>query len=1452
MLVFETKAYLKTVDALGPEVAESLQARLERLTLEDARRLPKHNGLRIIEARGSQILGDFVPVEETTVFCALTAHRIDSPQQTAMLGAGSKQAQRLLEGLPSDDELRAFVEDQLADLELATPTILPDDLYNWLIPPSVDLLASEGSDQGGGTTTVVFETPEWADALATPHMQTFSRYIYDLVIRAADHEPGSHFDEELGLEFLKGPGCAIAFRWFDSVAPARRRVLVLLRAYAPEPEHEELMHLGSDVCQAVGVDDDWCPEIPTTDAVARLTRRTYPAFLLADEELWLSLERQPGLSAEQGLALSVEEVDLLFKAGTDASLPLFINGRAGSGKSTMLAYLFAAYWHHRLTTNDSVALRFLATNKQLLDSATSTVENLLKNRAGAAHELGETDLKEIRDSFIPFREFVLSLLPARSRSRFEDPRREIRFAEFARLVKGHRATDNTAHPRYQAQALHKTIQVSAETAWYVIRTFIKGYGDDELSASGYDAIPSKDRVISREDFTHVVTEIWEPWYRQLTTDDGFWDDQDLAREALRGLTDPFHDSAHPEVAVMFCDEAQDFTRLELQMLLRCSVFSKFDLSHGSSHALPFAFAGDPLQTINPTGFRWERMQDAFHEEIVVALGLGSSVKLQPTEFATNYRSEGKIVDVLNAINMVRRDRFGLSGLSPQASWSRSGLHAPPWEYVIGRDVQAVDLLTHLGQKPIVLVPWDVGNKLEHVTQDELLAQLFPDVREDAPPQNLLTAVEAKGLQFPVVILYKFGEACPEGAFDLTRDEGDTLPSEFFFNKLYVAASRAQTRLIVIDTAEGHERLWKPLEEFVEEAMASHAPADEPWLHAIRSLVPGEPSAIVELADDINHRELAHRFRTEAELTESPNLWRLAAQNYRTAGEIQAAETAEAWADFHDANYSRAAEQFWRQGEWDGAWRASWAAFDWPTLSRWYREAPPSVADRKQAWRSLVGFLAAPDDSVVALEAFLTDVLAQFPDSIPFGLSLQLEWRQGVAEVLDRMQHMGSKLDAEHIDFAFQLFDRLERARFPRVASVGAQLAFEVEQWEWAATLWERADETSSRDYLLAKARSIGFPAGLVWLRRRPAAFAAELQDEWVRAGSPSTRAWMDLLAPILERQRRWADAARGYLAIERPHDALRALRAWNGDLEGRPSVEVVDQVVDMLFQVGQQAGDQGEIGLIGDLTNGRRLALDMLLGNRVGTAIRTARAGAVIGLALRDELSDAERRALEPLVRATSRSGNWRDLIDPMVMGVALERGESGLVAILTFYEDLQRRRGPDEQTARERWLVTKLRQVEWADERIEEIDRELRTVKDENAKARAGSRRKRFVDDKDRYERSLAENENAWRLRAGTLHGPDAFARSLRTTRLPRSERFDIEPFSEHSVVRITDRRSPSSWQVDLRGRKVDGESLTVGAWGQVAGLFQVRILDERGTKLEFQDLTTECRVESVDLGAG
>ena len=118
-----------------------------------------------------------------------------------------------------------------------------------------------------------------------------------------------------------------------------------------------------------------------TEAIVRSSRRAYPSIIACDENTWVQVQN----SNEANLALSPEEENILesiLRSSNDGpKYPLFINGRPGSGKSTILQYLFSEHLGRHIGLDGSNPLvnppLYLTYSEQLLKQAKSSVENIL-------------------------------------------------------------------------------------------------------------------------------------------------------------------------------------------------------------------------------------------------------------------------------------------------------------------------------------------------------------------------------------------------------------------------------------------------------------------------------------------------------------------------------------------------------------------------------------------------------------------------------------------------------------------------------------------------------------------------------------------------------------------------------------------------------------------------------------------------------------------------------------------------------------------------------------------------------------------------------------------------------------------------------------------------------------------------------------------------------------------
>ena len=277
----------------------------------------------------------------------------------------------------------------------------------------------------------------------------------------------------------------------------------------------------------------------------------------------------------------------------------------------MIQYLACDYLEYALQTeNVSQGLRplYLTCSEELLQASRRSVARLLTtHHERLVRKPVPTETMEdlLQASFRVLRDYLLGLLPEELRRTNYRREKYVNYATFCRLWD----RDMAKRPRSR--------KISPDLTWHAIRTYVKGMRFDseacELGPDEYAELPRKQQSVTQEMFRAVYEDAWDGWYRNLGETEGFWDDQDLAAALLRK---DISLGRHPAI---FCDEAQDFTRVELELLFRLSIFSNRSVPAHLLKRVPFTFAGDPFQTLNPTGFRWESVQASFHEKFIQAM-----------------------------------------------------------------------------------------------------------------------------------------------------------------------------------------------------------------------------------------------------------------------------------------------------------------------------------------------------------------------------------------------------------------------------------------------------------------------------------------------------------------------------------------------------------------------------------------------------------------------------------------------------------------------------------------------------------------------------------------------------------------------------------------------------------------------------------------------------------------
>ena len=998
--------------------------------------------------------------------------------------------------------------------------------------------------------------------------------------------------------------------------------------------------------------------------------RSYPFLMVIDTDAWIAIQKDE----ESNLALSPEEaklVEAVHGSGVDAAggYPLFINGRAGSGKSTMLQYLAADYVDFALRGDASLLPLYMTCSKDLLSRARETVQGLVMTHHKRLLEtkVGGVDQARLallfQDSFWVFHEYLYSLLPSDRTDSF--PRDHyVTYAAFRRLWNDQFARRPVAR------------SLSPEVCWHVIRSYVKGIRSsrsDDLGPLEFEALGRRRRSVDIDTYERIYSEVWEAWYKPLCDDRGYWDDQDLAADVLDiGLDEDCGRAA------IFCDEAQDFTPVELDVIFQLSLFSRRSLQPDDLRRVPIIFAGDPLQTINPTGFRWDTVKAYFHERFCAVVDPSNSsrssnreINLNYRELLFNYRSNSGIVRFCNLLQLARAALLEGTDIHPQEPWWIDQFVQPVWF-----DVDSTETINQLCNHPelVKLVDCLDGEETTFVSEDQRLRRL--EKSEDIY-RNVMSPTRAKGLEFPAVVLYRFGESAPGDFMQLLNTDVDLddpkqgLPWEYFFNRLYVAASRAKARLIVVDSKETVERFWKfATDPDVFDRLFQMMASDERWRQATGSLMDGTDE--VWSGEYFDQREQAASFVSQGLRNHDSYLLRQAGLAYRSVGDQHTAEKCFACADEYDGKSGEAGDRFTELGLHEDAARCYWSGDLWRRLKNIARRQKSLVADLRVRVADFMLDDGAP--SVAFLKQLNSAVMDTkwLQDS-----SADPTWNKVFVEILKRLRDTSSDLSIQW-NAVLDTFVRVASAGVRMSHSDLAELAYRSRNFELAKKYWDSDRNSAHEKYHRAAAHLASYPDSIVL--------------------------WGDL-EEYAEVIRIWRKQSIRQTAIEKApaeviHTVVDAALIQNelslaaGIIEVRPDRDRMGQ----LLRQGIRDGDGGVVHTCAvaagrffvrsrawtdvvdatDLTSVAALAgtHDITLGQHVHSQQEMRRdvlVAMVWELAESDDLSEESAKLREPVARFLRRhfiSGTPVCTIPPRVVGAAIERAGK-IVDALQFYENL-------------------------------------------------------------------------------------------------------------------------------------------------------------------------------------
>lgn len=767
------------------------------------------------------------------------------------------------------------------------------------------------------------------------------------------------------------------------------------------------------------------------EQLKRQARKGYPDWILyVDFDDWKKLENDE----DSNLALSDEEVNVL----NQTPYPFFVNGLAGSGKSTILHYLFANAYFHSL--NNDKDMLFVSYSKKLVDKANQIVKALLKtgnHHIDEKFKLSEDDEKNLEKCFSPFQNYLIdNLLDTEEELTKFCSDKHVTFDIFQRNYED----DSTCN-------LHIKRNYNAVMVWSVIRTFIKGRDQHSFfTIDQYQKLPESDKTVGYDDYVEIYR-IWSRWYKNFYSE--HWDDIDLVRYVLNKIEDKKINIKKYDV--IFCDEAQDFTPVEIKLIISLSKYSDYDMSEFTN--IPIAIAGDPNQTVIPTGFSWKRLKDIFDKSFIDTIG--HHISLHEKTLNNNYRSKKTIVEFANSIQFIRKCFLSDDALHPQDLWNQQW-NPLPGLFVIdpNKDNQVTlgfDVAECIITGEDVEYDFSKENK-KYVGNGDKTDKSLAGIKNKS---KIYTAKSVKGLEFKSVILYKFANQLPNSFDKLLNNNQPTNGSEkyelaHFFTKLYIAITRAKDVIYIVDTQENYDRFWKHFidNEFVEHLIYLR-PESTAWDGKTCGVEKGKVEEYLKrLKAEFDPSDTARTIKDDAMLAEDSKLMRKAADYFNEAAETNEAEICLAYVMLFERNYIDAGKKFLSLALIEYATHAFWKGKCWNEILK----LPSVSAERRLTaeymtnQRSIMNFVSI--NNIVGRIKYEDET-----------------WKH----VAMKVNHDAKgKFNDEQIYKLTSFLEELADKGFTFLSPRIAELFFDNRKFEKAIKYWDKTRNTEHKKYYEAK------------------------------------------------------------------------------------------------------------------------------------------------------------------------------------------------------------------------------------------------------------------------------------------------------------------------------------------------------------------------------------------------
>jgi hypothetical protein len=493
--------------------------------------------------------------------------------------------------------------------------------------------------------------------------------------------------------------------------------------------------------------------------------------------------------------------------------PLLIDGHAGTGKSIIIALRVAlqyrAHDKHYKETRDVPKLVVVAYNQRVLDMIKEYTEYWMDRL------IDDSDQYKERITYIPTLKLYHQLVSKTHHAgSIPDPMSIGKgkvFVTFYKFENDFFATIDEP-------------EISAEQAWHFIRGIMKGqrfgwFGERKITIKDFSSvftggiIPRKLTALMSKELIVKQLMIFNE-YEKWRINNDLMDDIDLVRRAFTAIgakeenDRPYNEELLNSFDDIFVDEAQDLTSVEFELLTKLL----------SKEPTRIVVAGDPLQTINPTGFSWTSLETFLYQ-----LVSGDSVN-KSERMLVSHRLPKKLVDFSNIIIEARGQFKGeeTNLMQPADKIRNDGFVAKiPFDpsNVAEREIMEDILRGSLASNIGVLLWARDSSELYDITQsDEILKGELDNYYSGNKPQFDIHSIESvKGLEYESIILYRFGDLVKQ--FDeitmlsLSKDESKDLENDdqyrvlYHLNRLFIAASRSKTNIYIIDGKDSIESAW---------------------------------------------------------------------------------------------------------------------------------------------------------------------------------------------------------------------------------------------------------------------------------------------------------------------------------------------------------------------------------------------------------------------------------------------------------------------------------------------------------------------------------------------------------------------------------------------------------------------------------------------------------------------